>query len=178
MERSDLQISRHRETIMQFIWFVLIGIAAGWLAGQIMKGGGFGIVGDLVIGVIGALLGGLAVWARGCWHGRPPWPTCRRHGGRDRIASVAPADQKIAVIAYPWQQALRSLRPSIIIRAYPRNPRFPVVVFQRTKRDIRDYLARPGAGTKTPMQAVIVAPPIAAQKRMQVSKDGNQEGRK
>ncbi len=43
---------------MQFIWFVLIGIAAGWLAGQIMKGGGFGIVGDLVIGVIGALLGG------------------------------------------------------------------------------------------------------------------------
>jgi uncharacterized membrane protein YeaQ/YmgE (transglycosylase-associated protein family) len=43
---------------MDFVWFILIGIAAGWLAGQIMKGGGFGLIGDLVVGVIGALLGG------------------------------------------------------------------------------------------------------------------------
>ena len=44
---------------MHFLWFILIGIAAGWLAGQIMKGGGFGLIGDLIVGVIGALLGGL-----------------------------------------------------------------------------------------------------------------------
>jgi uncharacterized membrane protein YeaQ/YmgE (transglycosylase-associated protein family) len=43
---------------MSLIWFLLIGLAAGWLAGQIMKGGSFGLVGDLVVGVIGALLGG------------------------------------------------------------------------------------------------------------------------
>ncbi len=43
---------------MQFLWFILIGIAAGWLAGQVMLGGGFGIVGVLIVGVIGALLGG------------------------------------------------------------------------------------------------------------------------
>ena len=43
---------------MEFVWFILIGIAAGWLAGQIMKGGGFGLIGDLIVGVIGALLGG------------------------------------------------------------------------------------------------------------------------
>jgi uncharacterized membrane protein YeaQ/YmgE (transglycosylase-associated protein family) len=43
---------------MNFLWFLLIGLAAGWLAGQITKGSGFGVVGDLVIGVIGALLGG------------------------------------------------------------------------------------------------------------------------
>ena len=43
---------------MEFVWFILIGLAAGWLAGQLMKGGGFGIVGDIVVGVIGALLGG------------------------------------------------------------------------------------------------------------------------
>jgi len=43
---------------MDFLWFALIGIAAGWLAGQLTKGGGFGLVGDLVVGVIGALLGG------------------------------------------------------------------------------------------------------------------------
>jgi uncharacterized membrane protein YeaQ/YmgE (transglycosylase-associated protein family) len=41
-----------------YLWFILIGIAAGWLAGQIMKGGGYGLVGDLIVGVIGALLGG------------------------------------------------------------------------------------------------------------------------
>ncbi len=44
---------------MEFLWFLLIGLAAGWLAGQILKGGGFGVVGDLIVGVIGALLGGL-----------------------------------------------------------------------------------------------------------------------
>ncbi len=43
---------------MNFVWFILIGICAGWLAGQIMKGGGFGLIGDLIVGVIGALLGG------------------------------------------------------------------------------------------------------------------------
>jgi uncharacterized membrane protein YeaQ/YmgE (transglycosylase-associated protein family) len=43
---------------MNFLWFLLIGIAAGWLAGQLMKGGGFGLVGDPIVGVIGALLGG------------------------------------------------------------------------------------------------------------------------
>jgi uncharacterized membrane protein YeaQ/YmgE (transglycosylase-associated protein family) len=43
---------------MQLLWFLTIGIAAGWLAGQLMKGGGYGLIGDLVIGVIGAFLGG------------------------------------------------------------------------------------------------------------------------
>jgi uncharacterized membrane protein YeaQ/YmgE (transglycosylase-associated protein family) len=39
------------------IWVILIGIAAGWLAGQITKGRGFGVVGDLVVGILGSLLG-------------------------------------------------------------------------------------------------------------------------
>lgn len=43
---------------MEFVWFILIGLAAGWLAGQLMKGGGFGVIGDIIVGVIGALLGG------------------------------------------------------------------------------------------------------------------------
>jgi uncharacterized membrane protein YeaQ/YmgE (transglycosylase-associated protein family) len=43
---------------MEFVWFALIGVCAGWLAGQVTKGSGFGLVGDLVVGVIGALLGG------------------------------------------------------------------------------------------------------------------------
>lgn len=43
---------------MNFVWFILIGIVAGWLAGQIMKGGGYGLLGDLLLGIVGAVLGG------------------------------------------------------------------------------------------------------------------------
>jgi uncharacterized membrane protein YeaQ/YmgE (transglycosylase-associated protein family) len=50
---------------MHLLWFLIIGIAAGWLAGQLMKGGGYGLIGDLVIGVIGAFLGGWLLGALG-----------------------------------------------------------------------------------------------------------------
>ena len=43
---------------MDFLWFILIGLAAGWLAGQFVKGGGYGVFGDIALGVVGALLGG------------------------------------------------------------------------------------------------------------------------
>ena len=43
---------------MDFLWFLLMGALAGWLAGRIMKGGGFGLVGDIVVGVVGGVLGG------------------------------------------------------------------------------------------------------------------------
>ena len=42
---------------MDLLWFALIGLAAGWLAGQIMKSSG-GIITDMIVGVVGALLGG------------------------------------------------------------------------------------------------------------------------
>jgi uncharacterized membrane protein YeaQ/YmgE (transglycosylase-associated protein family) len=44
---------------MSIVYFLLIGLVAGWLAGMITKGGGFGLVGNLIVGVIGAVLGGL-----------------------------------------------------------------------------------------------------------------------
>ncbi len=40
------------------IWFLLVGLIAGWLAGILVKGGGFGVLGDIVVGVIGAVIGG------------------------------------------------------------------------------------------------------------------------
>jgi uncharacterized membrane protein YeaQ/YmgE (transglycosylase-associated protein family) len=43
---------------MNWLFFLLIGLVAGWLAGKIVKGKGFGLIGNLVVGVIGALLGG------------------------------------------------------------------------------------------------------------------------
>jgi len=41
-----------------FIWWLVVGLIAGWLAGKIMKGGGYGAVGDIVLGVVGAFIGG------------------------------------------------------------------------------------------------------------------------
>jgi uncharacterized membrane protein YeaQ/YmgE (transglycosylase-associated protein family) len=43
---------------MSLIWFLFVGLIAGWLAGKIMKGSGYGVVGDIVIGIIGAIIGG------------------------------------------------------------------------------------------------------------------------
>jgi len=43
---------------MDILWFLLIGLVAGWLAGMIMRGRGFGLGGNLAVGVIGAVLGG------------------------------------------------------------------------------------------------------------------------
>ena len=40
------------------IIFLLIGAAAGWLAGQVMSGGGFGLIGNIVVGVVGAFVAG------------------------------------------------------------------------------------------------------------------------
>jgi uncharacterized membrane protein YeaQ/YmgE (transglycosylase-associated protein family) len=40
------------------VWFLLVGLAAGWLAGKITKGSGFGVLGDIAIGVVGAFVGG------------------------------------------------------------------------------------------------------------------------
>ena len=39
------------------IWLI-IGAVAGWLAGQVMSGGGFGLVGDIVVGIVGAFVAG------------------------------------------------------------------------------------------------------------------------
>jgi uncharacterized membrane protein YeaQ/YmgE (transglycosylase-associated protein family) len=41
-----------------FIIFILVGLVAGWLAGQIMKGGGFGLIGDIVVGIVGGVIAG------------------------------------------------------------------------------------------------------------------------
>jgi uncharacterized membrane protein YeaQ/YmgE (transglycosylase-associated protein family) len=43
---------------MHFLWFLLLGALAGWLAGVLVKGGGFGLIGDIVVGIIGAVFGG------------------------------------------------------------------------------------------------------------------------
>ena len=40
------------------IWWIIVGLIAGFLASVVMRGGGYGIVGDIIVGIIGAFLGG------------------------------------------------------------------------------------------------------------------------
>lgn len=44
--------------IMGLLIFLVIGAVAGWLAGTIMKGGGFGLLGNIGVGIVGGILGG------------------------------------------------------------------------------------------------------------------------
>ena len=43
---------------MSWIILILVGLIAGWLAGKIVQGSGFGLIGDIVIGIVGALIAG------------------------------------------------------------------------------------------------------------------------
>lgn len=43
---------------MELVYFLLIGAVAGWIAGLLMKGRGFGAIGNVVVGVLGAIIGG------------------------------------------------------------------------------------------------------------------------
>ena len=54
-----LEYNKENNRIMSFLWFIIIGIVAGYVAGKIMRGGGFGLIVNLVVGIIGGVL---AVW--------------------------------------------------------------------------------------------------------------------
>ncbi len=54
---------------MHLLWFLLIGLVAGWLAGKLTRGRGFGVIGDLIVGVIGAFLGGFLFSILGIYAG-------------------------------------------------------------------------------------------------------------
>ena len=54
---------------MEFVWFILIGLIAGWLAGVLVRGGGFGVIGDIIVGMLGALLGGFLFRSLGLFPG-------------------------------------------------------------------------------------------------------------
>jgi uncharacterized membrane protein YeaQ/YmgE (transglycosylase-associated protein family) len=43
---------------MSILAWLVVGLIAGWLASQVMRGGGYGLIGDIIVGVVGALLGG------------------------------------------------------------------------------------------------------------------------
>ena len=56
-------------TIESLVIFLIIGAVAGWLAGQIMKGAGFGLIGNIIVGIVGAFIAGLLLPAIGLGDG-------------------------------------------------------------------------------------------------------------
>jgi len=55
------------------IWWVIVGLIAGWAAGKIMKGGGYGVIADIVLGILGAIIGGWVVGLLGFGGGGLIW---------------------------------------------------------------------------------------------------------
>ncbi len=45
-------------SLSNIIWWLIVGLIAGFLASRVMRGGGYGLIGDIVVGIIGALIGG------------------------------------------------------------------------------------------------------------------------
>ncbi len=43
---------------MTLLYFILIGALAGWIGGKLMRGEGFGLIGNIVVGIVGAVIGG------------------------------------------------------------------------------------------------------------------------
>jgi uncharacterized membrane protein YeaQ/YmgE (transglycosylase-associated protein family) len=54
---------------MGFLAWIVVGLIAGWLAGQVMRGGGYGALIDIVLGICGGILGGWIFGTLGIWHG-------------------------------------------------------------------------------------------------------------
>ena len=45
-------------SLSSVVWWLLVGLIAGFLASMVMRGGGYGILGDIIVGIVGAFLGG------------------------------------------------------------------------------------------------------------------------
>ncbi len=43
---------------MGILAWIVVGLIAGWLASQVMRGGGYGLIGDIIVGIVGAVIGG------------------------------------------------------------------------------------------------------------------------
>jgi uncharacterized membrane protein YeaQ/YmgE (transglycosylase-associated protein family) len=50
---------------MNFLWWLIVGLIAGWLTGKIMRGSGYGVLMDIIVGIVGAFIGGYIMRALG-----------------------------------------------------------------------------------------------------------------
>ena len=54
---------------MGLFYWIVVGLIAGWLAGKVMRGGGYGVVIDIVLGILGGIVGGWVFGMLGIWPG-------------------------------------------------------------------------------------------------------------
>ncbi|MCZ4243033.1 GlsB/YeaQ/YmgE family stress response membrane protein [Pedobacter punctiformis] len=66
---------------MDFLWFLLIGAVSGWLAGQLWKGSGFGLLGNIIAGIVGGVVGGWIAGKLGIGGGGLLWQIIIAAGG-------------------------------------------------------------------------------------------------
>lgn len=66
---------------MEFLYFLLIGAISGWLAGQIWKGAGFGLIGNIIVGIVGGFIGGWIAGRFGIGGGGLLWQILIAVGG-------------------------------------------------------------------------------------------------
>jgi uncharacterized membrane protein YeaQ/YmgE (transglycosylase-associated protein family) len=64
---SSGPLGRTVEVSMGFLAWIVVGLIAGWLAGQVMKGGGYGVIVDIILGILGGLVGGWVFGILGIW---------------------------------------------------------------------------------------------------------------
>ena len=58
---------------MGSIWWIVVGLIAGWVAGRIMKGGGYGVIADIFLGIVGGIVGGWVIGLLGLGSGGFIW---------------------------------------------------------------------------------------------------------
>jgi uncharacterized membrane protein YeaQ/YmgE (transglycosylase-associated protein family) len=68
--RNEKEAGRKREAEkMGIISWIVVGLIAGWLAGQVMKGRGYGVLVDIILGILGGIVGGWVFGVLGIWPG-------------------------------------------------------------------------------------------------------------
>ena len=55
---AAILVRRKEDVTMWLLWLIIVGLIAGWAAGKIMKGSGYGVVMDIILGICGAVVGG------------------------------------------------------------------------------------------------------------------------
>ena len=58
MTTATLVLADVNLSLPNVLWWLLVGLVAGFLASRVMRGGGYGLIGDIVVGLIGAFIGG------------------------------------------------------------------------------------------------------------------------
>jgi uncharacterized membrane protein YeaQ/YmgE (transglycosylase-associated protein family) len=61
----ELCLPHHPEGFMAILWWIIVGLIAGWITGKLMKGSGYGAIMDIVVGIVGAVIGGFIMQALG-----------------------------------------------------------------------------------------------------------------